>query len=180
MVGKCGILFRIQHFQKGAGGITVVSAGKLVHLIQNHYWVGNSASLDPIHNPSRHGPDIGAAVPSDLRLIPDAPQADPHIFPLQCPGYALADAGLSGSGSAHKQKNGTGLFLIQRHHSNLLDDPLFGLFQSKMIFIQNLSGLGQINGNRFFLFPGKAGNKIQIIIKHAVFMAILPFLPDPV
>ena len=49
-----------------------------------------------------------------------------------------------------------------------------------MIFVQNLLCLFQIDGRRCGRFPGQAGDEIQIVVEHAVFVAFLPLLAHPV
>ena len=45
MIGERVVLFRIQHFQKGAGRISAIVSYQLIHLIQHHYRIGSAASL---------------------------------------------------------------------------------------------------------------------------------------
>ena len=113
---------------------------------------------------------------ADLRLIPDAAKADPDIFSSESPRDALADAGLTRTRRSHKEQDGTGLFLIQSHDSQLLDDTLLYLGKAVMILVQDFLGLLQINRGGGFRLPGKGGDKLQIIVEHAVLMAVLAFL----
>ena len=109
-------------------------------------------------------------------LIPDAAKADPDIFSSESPRDALADAGLTRTRRSHKEQDGTGLFLIQSHDSQLLDDTLLYLGKAVMILVQDFLGLLQINRGGGFRLPGKGGDKLQIIVEHAVLMAVLALL----
>ena len=146
MVRKCAVLFRVQYFQQGAGRIPAVIFGQLVHFIQHHDRIGRTAPLHGFHDPSRHGADVSPAVSADLRLVPDAAQADAGVFAPQRPCNALTDAGLAGAGGAYEEQDGTVLLPVQRHDSQLLDDALFYFLQPVMIFIQDLLGPFQIDG----------------------------------
>ena len=145
MVCKAVVLLRVQHLQKRAGRVTAVILCQFVHLIKDHDRIIRSASLHPLHDPAGHSPHVRPSVSSDLRLIPDPAQADPHIFPVQGLCNALSDTCLAGTGRSHKQENGTGLFFVQSHDCNLLDDPVFYFFQAVMLFIQNVFRLLQID-----------------------------------
>ena len=112
----------------------------------------------------------------DLCFIPDTSQTDPDIFSSQSLGDTLADTGFSGAGSSYKEQDRTGLFFVQGHYCKLLDDPLFDFLQSIVVFIQDGLSFFQVNRRHFRSLPGKAGDKIQIIIEQAVFMAFLAFL----
>ena len=180
MVCKGTVLFGIQDLQQGAGRISVIGNAQLIHFIQDHDRIGSAALLDAVHDPAGHGADIGPPVAADIRFIPDAAQADPDIFTLQGPGNTLADAGLAGTGRSHKKQDGTGLLAAQVHDRDLLDDPLPDLLQSEMIFFQDSLCFSQINILRFFLFPGKTGQEIQIVIEHTRLCTVTALLTEPV
>ena len=180
MVCKGTVLFGIQDLQQGAGRISVIGDAQFIHFIQDHDRIGSAALLDAVHDPAGHGADIGPPVAADIRFIPDAAQADPDIFTLQGPGNTLADAGLAGTGRSHKKQDGTGLLAAQVHDRDLLDDPLPDLLQSEMIFFQDSLCFSQVNILRFFLFPGKTGQEIQIVIEHARLCTVTALLTEPV
>ena len=144
VICKAVVLFRIQYLQKGTCRVSAIILCELIHLIQHHDRVLDTASFHTLHDPARHGTYIRPPVASDLSLVTDAAQADPHIFPVQGFGYALPDTGLACSGCSHKQQNGTGLFFIQSHNCYLLDDPVFYLFQAIVLLIQDLLRFLQI------------------------------------
>ena len=176
MIGKCIVLFRIQHFQQSAGRIAVIRSGKLVHLVQHHNRIGSAALLDPVHNPARHCADVGPAMSADIRLIAHPAETDPHILPLQGMGNASADAGFACARRTDKQKNGAGLFALQIHHGNLFNHAALDLFQAVMIRFQNLPRFLEVNRFGFRFLPIQRGHKIQIVIQHAVFRRLVSFL----
>ena len=177
VVRKGVVLFRIQHFQQSAGRVAVVGHPELVHFIQYNNRIGSPALLDPVHDSARHRSDIGSPVSADVCFIPHTAQADTYILPLQRSGNGAADAGLSGTRCTDKQQDGTGLFPVQVHDRNLLQDPVLDLFQSVMIFIQNPGCPVDIDPRHPGLLPVQAGQEIQIVVQIAVFRAVLPLLP---
>ena len=144
VVRKGIVLFRIKHLQKGARRIAAVIFGEFIYLIQYDNRIGRSAALNALHDPARHGSDIGPPVSANLRLIPDAAQTDSCVGPSKGSGNALSDTCLSGSRCTGKQKDRAGLFLVQEHNGNLLDNPLLDLLQAVVVFIQNPLCLIQI------------------------------------
>ncbi len=180
MVCEGAVLLRVQDLQKGAGRVPVIGHGQLVHLIENHDRVGDATLLDSVHDPSGHGTDIGPPVAPDIRLIPDAAQADTDVLSLQGFGDTLADTGLAGSGGSHKEQDRSGLLFLQIHDGNLLDDPLLDLFQAEMIFLKDLFRPVKVDGLGRLLFPGQACDKIQVVVEHAGFRTVLTFRLEPV
>ena len=117
---------------------------------------------------------------ADIRFVPHAAEADADIFPAKRLGNARADAGLAGTGRADKEQDRAGLLVVQAHHGELLDDAPFNLFQAEMVFVQNLLRFGQRREAHIFLFPGKRGQKVQVIVKHPVFVGVGAFLLETV
>ena len=167
------VLLRVQHFQQGTGGIAVVRRREFIHLVQNHDRIRYAAFGNAVQNPSGHGADVRPPVAANIRLIPHAAQTDPHILPSQRPGDTLADAGLSGTRRAHEQQDRSGLLPLQLHHRDLLQNPPLDLFQSEVIRVQNLLRLLQRDAFHLLLFPGKRGQKFQIVGQHSGFVAVL-------
>ena len=132
--------------------------------------------MDTVHDPAWHGADVGAAVAADIGFIPYAAKADAGIFALQRLCNALSDAGLAGARGADKAEDRTGLLLLEVHDRDLLNDALLDFFQSEMILLEHGFRLVQIDLPGIFIFPGKAGDEIQIIVEHAGFRAVLSLL----
>ena len=168
MIREGIILLRIQHFQQRAARITAVIVGKLINLIQHHNRIRNSASLDAFHDAARHRSNVCTAVSANFRFVARAAQTDADIFPVQRPGNALPDGSFAGTRRTYKQKNRAGLFLVQIHDRDLLQDTVFHFFQAIVIFIQNLCSFFQINRLHRLCLPGKASHEIKIIVQHPV------------
>ena len=172
MIGEAVVLLRVQDLQKGGSGVSVVGAGELVYLVQNHHGIGDGRLLDAVHDPPRHGTDIGPAVPPDIRLVSHSAQADAGILSPQSLRDGLSDAGLPGSGRAHKEEDGAGLLLLQIHHGDLLYDSLLDLFQAEVVLIQDLFRLIEGDFLRLLLFPGEACHEVEIVIEHPGLLSV--------
>ena len=176
VVGEGGVLLRVQHLQQGARGVATVVPDQLIHLVQHHHRIGGTAAFDALHDAAGHGADVGTAVTADLRLVPDAAQAHPHILAAQCLGDALADAGLAGTRRAHKEKDGAGLLLVQGHDSDLLEDAALGLLQAEVVLVQHGFCCLQVDISGRLLLPDQAGDEVQIVVEHPVLVAFLAAL----
>ena len=175
MIREIAVLLRIQHLQERAGRVAVVGDGKLVHLIQHHDGIRNAAFVDAVDDPPRHRADIGAPMTADIRLIPDAAEADAHIFPAQRPRDALADAGLSRARSSDKNKDRAGLPLPQLHDRKLLQNTLFHLLQREMVRVEDLLRLRKIYALRLRFLPRQRSEEFQIIREQTDLRAVRAF-----
>ena len=113
---------------------------------------------------------------SYLSFISDTTKRDSNIFSSQRLSNTLADTSFTSSRCPHKEQDGSGLFFIKSHNSQLLYNTSFYFLKAIVFLIKYFLSLIQINRNIFLIFPGKACDKIQIIIKHSILMTILSFL----
>ena len=180
MVGKRAVLLRIKHFQKCTCRIPAIILRQLIHLIKHHDRIRSPASLRAFHDPTGHCAYIRPAMAADLCLITDTPKTNPYVAAMQRLRDTLANTRFSGTRCPHKEQDRSGLFFIERHNCNLLNDTLLYLFQSVMILLQNLLCLIQINRHHFFRLPRQARHKIKVVIKHSVLMTVLALLFHPV
>ena len=167
VIGKGIVLLRIEDLEKGARRITVEGARELVDLVEHHDRIRHAGLRDAIHDTTRHRADIGTTVAADIRLIAYATEGNAHVLAVQRLRDGLADRGLTGTRGTDKDEDGAGLGLPEIHHRDLLDDTLLHLLHAEMLLIEDLLGLGEIDGLRRFLLPGKAGHEIEIIVEHA-------------
>ena len=113
---------------------------------------------------------------ADISFIPNAAETHADIFAAESSGNTAADRSFAGAGSAHEEQDRALLLLTKVHDRDLLNDTLFDFLQSIMILIENLLRLVKINIFRRLCLPGKAGHKIEIIIKHAGLLRIRALL----
>ena len=180
MVCKGVILFRVQYLQQGAGRVSAVVSCQLVHFIQHHNRVRGAAAFHAFHNPAGHGSHISPSVATDFCFIPDSAQTDTHIFSPQSLSNTLANTGFTGTRRSYKEQDRAGLLSVQGHNGKLLDNSFFYLFQAVMVLIQNLFCFFKVDFAHTGCLPGKGCDKVQIIIKHTIFMTFLSFLAHAV
>ena len=72
MIGEGKILFRIQHFQQGRGGITAKITSDFVNFIQHKNRTHGTDIAHRLHDATWHGANIRAPMPTNLRFISHA------------------------------------------------------------------------------------------------------------
>ena len=179
VVRKRVVLLRIEHFEQRTRRISVVRDPQLIHFVEHHDRIGNTALLDPVHDPAGHRSDISPAVAADIRLIPHAAEADADIFPVQRFRNALSDTCLAGARCADKQEDRTRLLFFEIHDRDLLNNTLLDLFESEVVLLKHLLRLLEIDLLHLLFFPVQPGDKIQIIIEHARLRAAVRLLLEP-
>ena len=95
------VLLAVQHLQQGRRGVPTVVAAHLVDLVQQQQGIHAAALADGVDDPARHGPYVGPAVAADVRLVPDAAQAQPRQFPVQGRGHGDSHGGFAHPRRAH-------------------------------------------------------------------------------
>ena len=83
VIMECSILFRVEHFEEGRGGVSLAVGTHLVYFIQNKYRIGGACLYQILDNPSRHGTDIGFTMTANLSFIMHASQRHTDILTLQ-------------------------------------------------------------------------------------------------
>ncbi len=90
MVAEGVVLRGIEHLEQGRGRITPVVGSDLVDLVEQQNRVHRTGLADRADDASRQRTHVGATVPADLRLVPDATQRDPDELAPEGAGDALA------------------------------------------------------------------------------------------
>ena len=163
MIGESGVLFRVQHLQHGAGGITAKILTHLVDLIQQDQRVGGFRLFQCLDDLARHRADIGAAVPPDLGFVAHPPQRDADELAPRGPRDRAPETGLADTRRANEaedralQLGRTGL------HREIFDNPLFHLFQPIVISVEHRLGLGQVFLDATFGAPRHAQQPVKIV-----------------
>ena len=138
VIPESDILLPVQHLQKGRGRIALIITAHLVDLIQKHQRIADSGLAQSLHQTAGHSAHIRLPVAPDLRLVPNASQADPNIFLVQSARHRAGNGGFPRSGRAHQTENRAVPLLRQGAHRQILQDALLHLFQAVMILIENL------------------------------------------
>ena len=172
VVVKRAVLFGVQHLEHGRGGVAVQVPAQLVDFVEDEERVGGARLLQVLDDPARHGADVGLAVAPDFGFIPHAAEGHADILPAQRLGDGLAERGLADARRAVQANDGGLHVALQLEHGEVLDDALLDLFQSIVVLIEDLLGVGEVEVVLGGDVPGQVEQEVQIIGLHAVLGAL--------
>ena len=95
MVGKVDILLRIEDLEQRTGRISTEIHSKLVYLIEDENGVHRPRLTHSLNDPARQRADVRAPMATELGLVPDASEANPHKLAPQSGCDASAKARLA-------------------------------------------------------------------------------------
>ena len=98
MVPEGVVLLRVQHLQHGGGGVAPEVVAHFVDFVQQNQRVPAAGLAHGFHDPAGHGAQIGFPVAPDIRLVPDAAQGNPDVFPAQGFGDGFGYGGFAHAG----------------------------------------------------------------------------------
>ena len=156
----------VQHLQQSGAGVTPVVAAHLVQLVQHQHRVDAPRLTDAGDDASGHGPHVGLAVASNLRLVMDAAQGDAGQLPVHGPGHAHGNGGLTHTGRAHQAQHLALQIGGQLLDGHKLQNTLFHLFHAVVVGFQHFrhgSHVGPLTG---FHHPGQLQAGVQIAPEH--------------
>ena len=157
------VLFRVQHFQQGAGGVAVVGVlCHLVYLVQDEDGVRRAGLLDVLDDAARHGTDVGAAVTANLSLVVQSAQRHPDVFALQRVGNRLAQRRLAHARRSVEAENGAFQVAAQRQHGNVLQDALLHLLHAVVVAVQYALCALQVQVVLRVFAPGQPHQRLQV------------------
>src|SRR4029453_15342216 len=96
------------------------------------------------HQPAGHRPDVGAAMPADLRLVADAAEGDAHELPVHGPRDRLAARRLAHARRADEEEDGTLHVPLQLADREVLDDALLDLVEIVVILVEHAPRLDRV------------------------------------
>ena len=76
MIDERVVLFRVEHFEQGRGGIAAEVHAELVDLVEHEQRVVRLCVADRLDDAAGQGSDVGAAMTADLRLVTHAAERD--------------------------------------------------------------------------------------------------------
>ncbi len=160
MIGKGGVLLRVQHFEQGRGRITPKIITELVYLIKQKNRIIGPCLFQALNNTARQGSDIGTAMAANLSLIAHTAKGNTDKLSVHGPGYGLTKRGLTHTGRAGKTENRSMNIWFKLAHGQEFKNPLLDLVQSVMILIQVFLSLVQIQGISGRIGPGQVKNPV--------------------
>ena len=127
IVVKRAVLLRVQTSSMAEEGSPCEVPAELVNLVENKQRVGSARLLEVLNDPTGHRADVGLAVPSDFRFVPQSAQATCAHTP--CPGFCDGFAQRSLSYPRRSVQANDGRFHVpfQLQDSQVLNDALFDL-----------------------------------------------------
>ena len=86
MVAEAGILCRVQNLQQCRRRIALIIAAEFVNFVEQQQRVFALGLNESRHNAAGHGAYVGLPMSPDVRLVPNAAQAQAGQLPVQRPG----------------------------------------------------------------------------------------------
>src|SRR3954454_7914864 len=105
MVAERSVLLRVEHLQHRGRGIAAIVRRELVDFVQEYHRVDRSGLLHRGDDAAGHGADIGAPVPTDLRLVAHAAETDAHELATHGGGDGAAKTGLADTRRSHQAED---------------------------------------------------------------------------
>jgi len=162
MVHEGEILGRVQDLQEGRGGIAAKIAAQFVDFVEHEHRIIGFRPADALDDPAGQSADVSAAVPPDLRLVPDAAQGDADELSAQGAGDGLPQRGFARSRGTYETEDRSLRVRFQLPDGQVFDDALLGLFQAVVIIVEDLAGLFDVQVVLRALPPGQGEDPVQI------------------
>ncbi len=163
-----GVLLRVQGFQQGAGRVSLEIRRQFVNLVQDNHRIGGAGALDAVQDTARKGTHIGFAVTANLGLVVHAAQGYPYIFAPERASDALAKGGFTYSGRAPQAQDGRLHVALELEDRKVFDDTVFHLVQTKVVLVQHLLRMLQVQVVVRQLSPGQVQHELDVRILDAV------------
>ena len=94
MVRERVVLFRVEHFEQGCGGIAAKIHPDLVDFVQHEDRVVSAGLFHPLNDAAGERADVGASMTADFGFIADAAETDADKFAPERAGDRLSERGL--------------------------------------------------------------------------------------
>ena len=102
----------------------------------------------------------------DIRLVPDAAQGNPDVFPAQGFGDGFGYGGFAHAGRPRQADDLPLDVGGQLPDGNQLQNALLHLFHAVMVVIQHLGGLGHVGVVLGDSVPGQGQHRLQVAAHH--------------
>src|SRR5262245_55756069 len=107
-------------------------------------------------------------MPSNLSLVMQAAEAQPHELAAGRPRDALPERGLAHARRPDEAKDRALALGIELAHREILEDAPLDLGKAIMVFVEDAAGFGNVDGVGVELRPRQLDEPIQIGADHAV------------
>jgi hypothetical protein len=156
------VLLGVEDLEQRGRRITAEVGAELVDLVQEEYGVARARPSQALHDPTRHGADIGSPVAADLGLVAHpaergAGEVTPHGPCDGAPERRLADAG-------RPDETEDGALGVGRElaHGEELEDALLDLLEVVVVGIEHFAGGRDIELVFGLLRPRQLGHPFDV------------------
>ena len=171
VVGKGVVLFGVEHFEQGAGGVAAEVGADFVEFIEHENGVVAAAFAQFLDDASGQGADVGAAVAPDVGFVADAAERDADEFSAHAPGDALAEGGLADAGRAAEAEYGAAAGGVELANGEEFEDAFFDLGQVVVVGVEDTFGAGQVEFVFGGLGPGQFAEPLDVVADDGEFGA---------
>ena len=162
MIGERAVLLRVEHFEQSARRVAAKIRAHLVNLVEQDDGVVRLHAAQRLNDSPRQRAHVGAAVPTNLRLVAQSAQRDARELPPQRVGDALAQRGLAHAGRADEAKERSLQILLQLEDRDEVQQPLLHLLQPVMLLVEDALGGLDVDGVLGRFAPGQSKNPVEI------------------
>ena len=153
MVTERVVLGRVEDLEQGGRRIASPVGAQLVDLVEKQNRVHRARFLQGAGDAAGHGPDVGAAMATDLGLVAHAAQGHPGKLAPQGASDRFTERRLADSGRPHEGEDGARAALgrggqatvdAELAHGEILDDAVLDVVQAVVVGIEDGPGLGDL------------------------------------
>mmetsp|Transcript_68222 Transcript_68222/g.120415 ORF Transcript_68222/g.120415 Transcript_68222/m.120415 type:complete len:332 (+) Transcript_68222:1274-2269(+) len=174
------ILFRIQQFQHGTGGVEHGVPCELVDLVEKDHWIVHLQRRQSLHDGTRHAADVCTPMTSKFCLVSNASQSNAVELPSQGLGHGSAKRGLSNSWRSMEAKDWPLHVSAHLLHGKEFQDASLHLLEPVMVLFQDLVRSAKLEVILGALSPRKACECLEVRAAHRVLrMVWLDVLQPP-
>ena len=139
----------------------------LSDLVEHHHAIAGAGLAQTLNDVAGEGADIGRAMTADLGFVVDAAQADADERTTQRAGDRLTERRLADA--RRPDETDDRRLAVRRELANgkVFDDPLFDLRQPKMVGLEDVACLGDIDRRVFGQPPGELDHPLEMAAKHS-------------
>ena len=182
MVPEGVVLGRVEDLEQRRGRVAPVVGTQLVHLVEHDDRVHGPRFTQGPHQATGLRAHVGAAVPTDLGLVPDTSQCHTDEGAIEGARHRLAQRGLAHARGTDQGQDGPvasttdgrqAPLRLQLANGQVLQDALFHVAQAIVVLVEDLRGGRHIQAVLGQLAPGKLQHGVQPRADPTLFGALL-------
>jgi len=163
MIDEGVVLLRVEHLQQRRRRVAPEVVAQLVDFVEHEQRVARADAAHGLDDAAGHGPDVGAAVAANLRLVTHAAQADAHELAAQRAGDGAAERGLARARRADEAQDGTAQIVGgDATDGDVLQDAVLDLLQPVVVGVEHGGGVGHVEIVGRLLHPRQVENPVDI------------------